>query len=571
MSNKDTTAAEGNEAATLPAGYALFQVGRKKEAGEIFARVLQRNPDQVQALFFLGVIRAEEGELDAAEALFVRCGTADSEGSLVPLILHHRGRLCQRRGDDEAAIGFFDACLARKPDFAPGFNDRGVSLYRLGQYLAACTSFDRAVAFDPSYAVAHDNRGLVLTGLGRGAAARAAFQTALALAPEASAIWTHLGLACLKAEDFAAAVTAFQRALALNAEDDEARAHLVEALARAHRLDEAAREADQWAERRGVVVKPCRGTEEARILLLGGSRLCNTPTQFLFGGDRFTTISLYLLPPDLAVPIDVHRLPDCDLVFNAISDPDHGAPFLDPAAALCRELGRPVLNPPQDIPKTRRDQLGAPLADIQGLVVPVTRRVGRPELMALAGEDSDFTVPLLLRPVGAHGGSDLRRVMGPADVANYLGAVPFDEFYVTDYHDYRSADGRYRKYRFIFVDREVYPYHLAIASDWLVHYWRADMTTEGARAEEAAFLADYSSVFGGGLATTVEAVARRLDLDYAGMDCAVTRDGQVLLFEANANMLVHLEEPHDLFPYKHVHLPKIFDAVSRLVTRKRAR
>jgi hypothetical protein len=63
-------------------------------------------------------------------------------------------------------------------------------------------------------------------------------------------------------------------------------------------------------------------------------------------------------------------------------------------------------------------------------------------------------------------------------------------------------------------------------------------------------------------------VARRLDLDYGGMDCALTSDGRVLVFEANATMLIHLNESRDEFPYKHRYVPRIFEAVSRMVARR---
>jgi hypothetical protein len=41
-----------------------------------------------------------------------------------------------------------------------------------------------------------------------------------------------------------------------------------------------------------------------------------------------------------------------------------------------------------------------------------------------------------------------------------------------------------------------------------------------------------------------------------------------VLFEANANMLVHLDDPPDRFPYKHRHVPRIFEAMTDLVRRR---
>jgi hypothetical protein len=42
-------------------------------------------------------------------------------------------------------------------------------------------------------------------------------------------------------------------------------------------------------------------------------------------------------------------------------------------------------------------------------------------------------------------------------------------------------------------------------------------------------------------------------------------DGRVLLFEANACMLLHLDESASAFPYKHQYVPPIRAAFTRLV------
>jgi hypothetical protein len=129
----------------------------------------------------------------------------------------------------------------------------------------------------------------------------------------------------------------------------------------------------------------------------------------------------------------------------------------------------------------------------------------------------------------------------------------------------------WRKYRLIFVDRCVHPYHLAIGEDWLLHYWRADMQRSPWKmAEEERFLQDWRGVFGPLAAEAVEEAARRLDLDYCGMDCALTADGRLLLFEANACILLHLDEPAAAFPYKHRHTPPIREAFTRLVLERAA-
>ncbi len=574
MDEKVGIAWPGSEGVALQTASACFKAGRQSDAAELYTQILERNPEQLQALLFLGIIRCNAGEFAAAEPLLLRCLDLGPESPFAAFALHKLGGIAQQRGDDTAAVALFERCTARKPDFAPAFNDLGVSLHRLGRYKAGLDALDRAVRLDSGNLTAHRNRGLVLAGLGRNAEALRAFRRALALAPNSAEIWTHLGAICLKLEDFARAEAAFRRVLELDPASLDAHLYLAEALDRSHRLEEAERECCEWARRQGVLAKPCAsGQGLARVLLLGGAGMCNTPTRYLFANERYATVAVNLLLPEGPGdngPVRPEDLPPCDLVFNAISDADRGARFIDLAAAFCRELGRPVLNPPERIARTRRDRVGALLADIPGLAIPMTKRVARVELEALAAA-RPFARPVLVRPAGSHGGNDLERIEHAGGLADYLRATPFDDFYLTDYHEYRSADGYYRKYRLIFVDREVYPYHLAISPDWMVHYWRADMAQTGWQSEEGAFLADFRAAFPGALADTVQQVAQQLDLDYGGMDCAVTADGQVLLFEANASMLVHLDNSAEEFPYKHAHVPKIAAAIDWMVARKLSR
>jgi hypothetical protein len=254
------------------------------------------------------------------------------------------------------------------------------------------------------------------------------------------------------------------------------------------------------------------------------------------------------------------------VVFSALGDIDHdGGQFAD-AAVFCAHLGKPLLNPPPAIARTGRDGASALFAGVAGMVTPAVR-------YAEPGELAELTIdaPILVRPVGDHGGDNLALLRDDADKAAFLAQGPRGRLLITDFHDFRSPDGYWRKYRLIFVDRCVHPYHLAIGEDWLLHYWRADMQRSPWKmAEEERFLQDWRGVFGPLAAEAVEEAARRLDLDYCGMDCALTADGRLLLFEANACILLHLDEPAAAFPYKHRHTPPIPEAFTRLVLERAA-
>jgi hypothetical protein len=247
------------------------------------------------------------------------------------------------------------------------------------------------------------------------------------------------------------------------------------------------------------------------------------------------------------------------VVFSTLGDVDHDGGQFAAAADLIRRLGKPVLNPPGAIAHTGRDQAHDLFTGIEGLIAPPVAR-----LTAEGLADWPMDAPILVRPAGDHGGDNLVRLQDAAARDAYLRDARAGPLLASPFFDFRSADGYWRKYRLIFVDRQVFPYHLAIGAHWLTHYWRAEMgLSDWKRAEEAAFLTDWRGVFGEKAAAAADAAARRLDLDYGGMDCTLTSDGELFLFEANACILLHLDEPEARFPYKHRHTPPIREAFTR--------
>jgi len=557
----------------LVAGFGHYQAGRVDAAKTAFRLALERNSDSVDAALMLGLILSEGNAADAAEAevLFLRCLEL-SPGNF--LVLNQLGQCHQRRGEDLTAIGLFERAVAANPGFAPAFNNLAVSLQRLGRRPAALAALDQVLALDPGLVAAHGNRGHVLADMGRWDEAAAAFRLAVTVTPDAAATWRSLGTACRHGNRLAEAEAAGRRAIALAPDDLEALIQLATTLERAGDAEGAAELFAEVARRRGAVVEPCLGgPAEARVLILCARGGANVPTNYLFDRQRFETIALNLPPPSATTEAELEAtiaaLPESDIIFSAVGDGQTDDPFLRQAAALTARLGLPTLNPPERIPPTCRDALPDLLAGIPALTTPATRRLCRAELVAMAANGT-IGHPLLVRPLNSHGGHDLAKIATAADLDAYLCHAPFEAFFVTDFVNFASADGYWRKYRFIFVDRQVFPYHLAIHTDWLIHYYRADMGREAwMKREEEAFLTDHRAAFPGALAEAVAEAARRLDLDYGGMDCGLTPDGRVLVFEANACMLLHLHDSAEDFPYKHRLVPRITEAISRMVVNRK--
>lgn len=66
---------------------------------------------------------------------------------------------------------------------------------------------------------------------------------------------------------------------------------------------------------------------------------------------------------------------------------------------------------------------------------------------------------------------------------------------------------------------------------------------------------------------TLKAIADSTGLDYCGIDCALDQQGQVLVFEVNATMLVH-DEKTEPFAYKNPYVTAIKQAFTAMLTRR---
>ncbi len=536
------------------------------KAEAICRSVLDRDATHAHALKLLVLILiAKDDDAEAERVLLWHLGNCPDHGASHQAL----GQLKARRGDDEAAVAHFECAAKSLTTHAPLFNDLGVSSHRLGRREEAFAALDRAVELDPDYGLAHENLGIVLFDNHRFDAALQSQLTALiatspALIEARTSILENLIKAARKGGRLALAEQVVRAEVESNYSAGAAE-QLAVVLEYLRRPEDAKMVRNEVARRTGVRCVGRAQHAKATILMIGAVGGNYIPTRYLIDSHTFSSLSISLLSPDQPdAPfgaVDVEALSRADVVFNILGDADRDDGQLAAISAVCERLGKPVLNPPDAILKTGRDRAVDLFGGIAGMIAPAARKASRAELAELS-----LNEPLLVRPPGDHGGDRLALLHDDLEKHAYLSANSEDRLVLTPFHNFQSSDGYWRKYRLIFIDRKVYPYHLAIGEKWLVHYWRAEMArADWKKREEELFLADWRRVFGDLAASAVEEAARRLDLDYCGMDCALTRDGRVLLFEANACMLIHLNEPAAAFPYKHCYVPLIRDAFTRSV------
>ena len=381
------------------------------------------------------------------------------------------------------------------------------------------------------------------------AVARLLLQELLAGSPQDGARWHQLGKVCFELDEMEAAIRHFEQAVALNPDDADSRYWIGGVRQRMGDVDGARAAYTAAAQIRPLIRRRAIKTPpDFRVLALYAPFGGNTPTQYLLKDASYDVDTLALFDPHKG---DLSAVGDVDLVVNLISDADQADAMLFTAADLAQRLGKPIVNHPARILRTTREAVAARLSGIAACRVPATLRLdpGADISTAALAALVPFGFPVLARPAGTHGGDDFEKIPSLEALAHFLAQRPDAVHYVIEYVDYACADGHFRKYRFIFVGELILPYHLAIGDGWKVHHLKTEMAHwPWMQQEEAAFLADPAAVFNAAHYQALRAVRDRIGLDYFGIDCALDRNGDLLVFEVNASMLVH--DNNAQFPYK---------------------
>jgi hypothetical protein len=444
--------------------------------------------------------------------------------------------------------------LVLAPDLPQVWAGLALLLYRMGQKRASGLMLYRASLLNPADWNVVLSLGSLLAEFGLHRDSLDQFSRIPADAPVYAFSLTRQASCHLALEDYQAAETILHALLAQNEDRADLCAMMADALIGLGRSDEArAFQRRAMAANGGSLTLPAKGAAEAHILFLCSTKGADLPIDYIFDNRRFDFTFVY---PDLAQSAQTLG---ADIIFNAIADPDLGADEFDSVEKFAVRADLPLLNPPQNLPKTRRDHLAQLVAGIDGLLVPNTIRLSANQISGLAVFEGDK----LIRTAGTHGGDALERISNLDQLKDFCARHKSEYYYLTDYVDYRSEDGWFRKYRFIFINRQVHPFHLAIMDHWKIHYWRAGMVNDAWKcAEEERFMRNAASTFPPAALTAVQQIAQRLDLDYAGLDCGLMPDGRVIIFETNAAMLTHLNDDPAHYPYKHELVPHLRDAMS---------
>jgi tetratricopeptide (TPR) repeat protein len=464
--------------------------------------------------------------------------------------LHSKlGNVCMVRGDLESASANYKAALRLMPGLTACWCNLGNIYVQTGKPQDATAYYIEALKLDPRHWATRTNLVQALTVTKQYIIAKALLLELLGERPQDAALRHQLGKVHYELEEVQEAVACFEQAIALNPRDADS-LYWIGGIKQRLGDNAAAQAAYAQAARiQPLIRRPAiKSPADFRVLALYAPFGGNTPTEYLFRNADHDTDTLAVFENNSYDPEAFKQ--GVDVVVNLISDVDQAGAMLPLAAYLVERLGKPTINDPRKIQRTTRDMVAELLTGIQGCRIPrIFRHQSGSELSI---ESLRAALPqaasILARPVGTHGGDDFDKIDGTDELRAYLAKPAETDRYFIEYADYRSADGLFRKYRFIFVDDQVLPYHLAICDDWKVHHVNTDMANQvWMQQEEAAFLNDPTLVFNAGHYQALRVIQERIGLEYFGIDCSVDTNGELLVFEVNASMLVHDDNAEFLY------------------------
>jgi predicted TPR repeat methyltransferase len=200
--------------------------GRLDEAERAYRSVLDDDPDDGDALHFLGLLMHQRGD-DASCVTLIRRAIDAMPSSPHPL--NNLGNVFVQAGRLDEAIEAFRSCLAIEPEHARAHNNLGTVLARQGQIPDAETEYRLAIAAEPDLVEAYTNLSNLLRSQGRTHEAATIASLAIIRDPRHARSWRLLGAAHETVGDMEKAADVYREWIAADPGNPIARHYLAAA------------------------------------------------------------------------------------------------------------------------------------------------------------------------------------------------------------------------------------------------------------------------------------------------------------------------------------------------------
>jgi protein O-GlcNAc transferase len=231
-----------NEQAVLDRALAFHDQGKLANAKRLYRRIIEMNPNNIQALHFLGVAEAAAGNIDRARSLIDR----SLQSTPVNLnFVENYAMVLHRAREFGAVIDLCDRFLTIAAGNMTLLQARAAALLAQNRTPEAIAQLQQLLSLQPSHVAAHAMLGSALAMTRQFDAALASFDRALALNPNLAEAQLDKGTIHFNNRRYHEALIAYDRALAVRPGYAEACLGRCYALIQIGRYEEALTSADQ--------------------------------------------------------------------------------------------------------------------------------------------------------------------------------------------------------------------------------------------------------------------------------------------------------------------------------------
>jgi predicted O-linked N-acetylglucosamine transferase (SPINDLY family) len=210
---KATDCASARVSELVAQAFAHYQNGQFRESKAAYEQVLRWNPEQAEALCFLGVIAHREGRNELALDLIARAIAKDPSQSVFHLNL---GTVLEAIGNRREAIVSYRQAIALDPGCAPALSNLGDALLKEKLWPEAASNLVKALEFSSKNHLLANSLGIALEKMGRLEQSVVCFRKALSLRPDFIEAHLNLGDSLSRLGFKEEGIATFRRAVALN-------------------------------------------------------------------------------------------------------------------------------------------------------------------------------------------------------------------------------------------------------------------------------------------------------------------------------------------------------------------
>ncbi|MHA1705456.1 MAG: tetratricopeptide repeat protein [Promethearchaeota archaeon] len=194
-------------------GIELMNKGEHDNALKSFNKVLNLDPNNINALFYTGYILFTLEKYDEALAYFNKVLEIDPSFKEA---WYNKGRLLRKFNDIEGAIKCHNKALEIDPEFKYSWNAKGIALYLKKDFEGALECYERALKQDPNFSEALYNIGLVLHEQGNLEGALQYYDKAIKINPHFKYSWNRKGQVLFSLERNWEALQCYKKAIEIS-------------------------------------------------------------------------------------------------------------------------------------------------------------------------------------------------------------------------------------------------------------------------------------------------------------------------------------------------------------------